>query len=55
MTQILCSNWLPERSREARVCARDFVFTLGISRVGPASESSVFGRIINTSLTTLVW
>ena len=31
------------------------VFALGISRVGPASESSVFGRIINTLLTTLVW
>ena len=38
-----------------RTAKRGPCWPLGISRVGPASESSVFGHKINTFLTKLVW
>ena len=45
---ILRSDWLPKWVRWAHHCP------LGISRVGPARKSSLFGHIINLLLTKLV-
>ena len=44
MKWILHSDWLPEQVR----------WSVGISRVGPASKYSIFGHIINPLLTKLV-
>ena len=45
MKQIVRSDWLPEQARWFHLCP------LGISRVGPARKSSLFGYVINPLLT----